>query len=190
MGSEPVERLAAESVEARNRIAATIDEIQDRIDPRRIVNEAASKAVVGSRQAVSVVAETARAHPLAIGAGIVAIGLALLARDRLSKATVNLGDDLAAYTDYDDGYGYDEAAYVATNDDDDTPPVRKRGIIAKSSDTVEANPIVAIIVGLAAGAAFGALFPTTEAERKLMGEAGDRLGDAARRAVDGIGKRI
>lgn len=187
MGSEPVERLAAESAQARSRIAATIDEIQDRVDPRRIATEAASKAAASSRQAIGAVAETARAHPLAIGAGIAAIGLALLARNRLSKAKVNLGDDLGTYTDYDDGYGYDEAAVAV---DDDEPVAAKRSIIANAGETVEANPMVSIIVGLAAGALLGALFPATEAERKLMGEAGDRLGDAARRAVDGIGKRI
>jgi ElaB/YqjD/DUF883 family membrane-anchored ribosome-binding protein len=187
MASESVERLAAESAEARTRISATIDEIQDRVDPRRIVADATQTAVGNGRQALNAVTDTAREHPLAIGLGVAAIGLALLARNRLAKATINLGDDLGAYTDYDDGFDFDEApasAAVAGGDG----AKRRRSLVANAGNSVSANPIVSILVGLAAGGVLGALFPATEAERALMGAAGDRLGDAARRAADGFGK--
>jgi hypothetical protein len=53
------------------------------------------------------------------------------------------------------------------------------------------NPLVSILIGLAAGAALGAIFPATETERRVLGDAGSRIGDAARaaarRAVDDIG---
>ncbi|MBC7520427.1 MAG: DUF3618 domain-containing protein [Sandarakinorhabdus sp.] len=187
MASESVERLAAESADARTRISATIDEIQDRVDPRRIVNDVTQKAIGNGRQAVSAVTETAREHPLAIGLGVAAIGLALLARNRLARATVNLGDQLGDYTDYDDGFGYDETPAAVAAEAARQP--EKRSLVAGAGGSVAANPIVSIITGLAAGAILGALFPATEAERALMGSAGDRLGDAARRAVEGIGKR-
>jgi ElaB/YqjD/DUF883 family membrane-anchored ribosome-binding protein len=189
MASESVERLAAESAEARTRIAATLDEIQDRVDPRRIVADATQKAVGSGRQAVAAVSDTAREHPLAIGVGVAAIGLALLARNRLSKATINLGDDLGAYTDYDDGFGFDEFPTPAAADTADSD-TKRRSLVAGAQENVAANPIVSILVGLAFGAVLGALFPATEAERNLMGAAGDKLGDAARRAADGIGKRL
>lgn len=187
MASESVERLATESADARTRIAATIDEIQDRVDPRRIVNDVTQKAIGNGRQAVSAAAETAREHPLAIGLGVAAIGLTLLARNRLARATVNLGDEPGVYTDYDDGFGYDETPVAAPAET--AGAQGRRSVVAGAGDSVAGNPIVSIIAGLAAGAVLGALFPATEAERALMGSAGDRLGDAARRAVDGIGKR-
>ena len=58
--------------------------------------------------------DTARAHPLALGAAAAAVGLALLARNRLAKARVDLGDDLGNYTDYDDGFGFAETAPEAS----------------------------------------------------------------------------
>jgi len=187
MASEPVDQLAANSVAARAKLSATFDEIQDRLDPRKIVGDAVEKATGNGRQALATVSETVREHPLALGAGIMAIGLALLARNRLAKATVNLGDDLGAYTDYDDGFGYDDAPLdrLADFEDDDAP-----SMAARAGDAVADNPLTSIIVGLVAGAALAALFPSTEAERRVMGEAGGRLGDAARRAMDSLGDSL
>jgi ElaB/YqjD/DUF883 family membrane-anchored ribosome-binding protein len=186
MASEPIDQLAAESVAARARLSATFDEIQDRLDPRKIVGEAVDKAAGNGRQALATVTETVREHPLALGAGIVAIGLALLARNRLAKATVDLGDDLGAYTDYDDGFGYDDAPLAKLADLDDKAPARP--MAARAGETVAENPITSIIVGLVAGAALAALFPSSEAERRVMGETGGRLGDAARRAMNAVAK--
>lgn len=190
MAAEPVEQLAEESAAARNRLSATFDEIQDRLDPRRIVADAVGKAADSGRHAISTVSDTAREHPLALGAGIAAVGLALLARNKLSKARVNLGDDLGAYTDYDDGFGYDDAplSQLAELDHDEDAPAS--ALRTRAGDAVDSNPITAIIVGLVAGAALAALFPSTEAERRTLGETGGRLGDAARRAMDRVGKRI
>jgi hypothetical protein len=190
MGSEPVGDIAAEAEEARLRIASTIDDIQDRLDPRRMMSEAVERVTGSSRQLISDAGNAARAHPLAIGAGVVAIGIALLARNKLSKATVNLGDDLGEYTDYDDGFGFAEQRparlYADEGDGDDDgegPPAARPKLTARASGTVESNPIVSIILGLAAGAALGALFPSTEAERKALGETGGKLSSAARAAV-------
>ncbi|MFZ4689046.1 MAG: DUF3618 domain-containing protein [Polymorphobacter sp.] len=193
MASEPVERLASESAQARTRIAATIDEIQDRLDPRRIAAEAVDQVSTSSKQLVDVVGSTARAHPLAIGAAVAAIGLVLFTRNRLSKARVDLGDDLGDYTDYDDGFVFAETPADAK----DVPPARAvrlqaraarlearaQALAGQASETVDSNPVVSIIIGLAAGAALGALFPATEAERRVLGDAGGKLGDAARAAA-------
>jgi ElaB/YqjD/DUF883 family membrane-anchored ribosome-binding protein len=190
MASGPVDQLAADSAAARARLSATFDEIQDRLDPRKIVGDAVGKVTGGGRQAVATVGDTVREHPLALGAGIIAVGLALLARNRLAKATVDLGDDLGAYTDYDDGFGYDEAPLTRLADLDEAPAAPGRPIAARASDAVAENPLTSIIVGLVAGAALAALFPSTEAERRVMGDAGSRLGDAARRAVESLGKAV
>jgi hypothetical protein len=190
MASQPVDKLAEESAAARAKLAGTFDEIQDRLDPRRIMTDAVEKAAGGGRQAVSSVVDTAREHPLALGAGIAAVGLALLARNKLAKATVNLGDDLDAYTDYDDGFGYDDGPLSRLVDVDDAEEAPARPIRARAGEAVAGSPITSIIVGLIAGAALAALFPSTEAERRALGETGGRLGDAARRALDAVSKHI
>ncbi len=185
MGSEPVERIAAEAEDARTRIAGTIDEIQDRLDPRRIVGDAVERVTGTSMQFLGKAGTTARAHPVAIGAAVAAVGLALLARNKLSKATVNLGDDFGDYTDYDDGFGFAETRPTRLYDDEDgeTAEAPARAALDRASAGVDSNPIVAIVLGLAAGAALGALFPATEAERRVLGETGSKLGAAARAAA-------
>lgn len=188
MAADPVESVAADAEDARTRIASTIDEIQDRLDPRRIVGNAMDKVSGGSRQLVGQAKTAAQSHPLAIAAAVAAIGVALLARRKLARATVNLGDGLGDYTDYDDGFGYDAGETQRTFgdeiEDDDAPsqPVRRQAL-ASATGSVSDNPLVSIVMGLAAGAALGALFPSTEAERRALGDTGARLGAAARAAA-------
>jgi ElaB/YqjD/DUF883 family membrane-anchored ribosome-binding protein len=182
MASEPVERLAAEADEARGRVAATIDAIQDRLSPSRLISDAVEKVSNGSRGLIQDLGGNARGamqkHPLAIGAAVAAVGLALMARRSLANARVDLGDDQTDYTDYDDGFGAADTADDSAATDDIASPgaaarlragtARARTLAASAADNVEANPLVSILIGLAAGAALGALFPTTETERRLL----------------------
>jgi hypothetical protein len=119
--------------------------------------------------------EAAKAHPLALGTAVAALGLALLARNRLAHATVNLGDGTADYTDYDDNYG-DTGPYEAASP-------RAAALVDGAREAVEASPGVSILMGLVAGAALGALLPISDAERRTLGETGERLSAAARAAA-------
>lgn len=183
--SATVARFAADADAARTRIAVTIDEIQDRLNPRRIAGDAFDKMTGGGLQLAGQARDVVRAHPLALGAAVAAIGLAVLARRSLARATVNLGDDLGAYTDYDDGFGFAEARpqRIAGFDDDGEdaagPPLK-----ARVGEAVDASPVVSIALGLAAGAVLGMVFPATETERRALGETGSRLGAAVRRAAE------
>ena len=170
--------------DARQRITATIGEIQDRMSPSRILADSLDRVTVSSGKLAVSARDAARAHPLALGAAAVAVGVALFARRRLSNARVNLGDDLGNYTDYDDGFGF------ADKPEGTAPPVeRPRRLAEVPVETAESgNPVLSIIIGLVAGAALGAAFPSTDAERRVLGDAGSKLGDvaraAARRAAD------
>jgi ElaB/YqjD/DUF883 family membrane-anchored ribosome-binding protein len=175
MASNPVDQAVAAADDARNRVTATMDDIQNRLDPRRILEDTVSRVQTGSKALATQAGEVAKAHPLAIGAAVAALGLALFARNRLSHATVNLGDDATDYTDYDDDYA-EPAPY-------DASAPRLQAIASDTRDAVEANPGVAIVVGLIAGAALGALLPVSETERRTLGETGNRLGAAARAAA-------
>ena len=175
MASNPVDEAAAAVEVARTRVSATMDDLQERLDPRRMVVEAVSKVQSSSRALAVQAGDAAKAHPLAIGTAVAALGLALLARNRLSKATVNLGDGTADYTDYDDDYA-EPMAYEA-------PAARAQALVGEARESVEANPGIAIVVGLIAGAALGALLPVSDAERRTLGETGDRLAAAARSAA-------
>ncbi len=188
MASEPVEQMAAEADLARGRVAETIDALQERLDPRRLVGDAAESVQQGSRALFDRAGTTVKSHPLAIGAAVAAVGVALLARQRLGAARVNLGDDFTDYTDYDDGFGFPDAPEAATG----TEPLvaraqavaaQAKSAAARATSEVEANPLISILLGLAAGAALGALLPVSDAERRTLGDAGSRIGRAARAAA-------
>lgn len=184
MASEPVARIAAEAENARERIASTIDEIQERLDPRRIVGDAVDRLSGSGRQLAAQATGALRGHPRAIGAAVAAVGVALVARNRLANATVDLGDELGGYTDYDDGFGFGEGARPkAEADEIGIPAPRMPALAARAGDSVATSPLVSIVVGLAAGALLGALFPTSDTERRTLGEVGDRLA----KALHGLG---
>lgn len=175
MASNPVEQAATAADDARTRVSATMDDIQNRLDPRRILEDTVARVQTGSKALAVQAGDVAKAHPLAIGAAVAALGLALFARNRLANATVNLGDGTEDYTDYDDDYS-DPAP-------SDMGAPRLQALAGDTREAVETNPGVAIVVGLIAGAALGALLPTSETERRTLGETGNRLGAAARAAA-------
>lgn len=177
---------ANEAEATRDRIADTIDELQDRLDPRNMVREATTPV----REAMSAVTdagtefltsarEIVRGNPVVLGAAVVAIGLLALGGSRgLGGAKVDLEGYGNGYTDYDDDYSpgrsgvYDSDGYSATD-----------GIGNRARQQFSANPIVGIVAGLAVGALLGALFPATAAENRVLGQSRERLSAAARAAA-------
>lgn len=179
-----VARQEIEADEARDRVASTIDALQERLSPRRFFGDAVDSIQSQGSELVDQAKAVVKDHPLAIGGIGLAIGLALFARSKLAHATVKLGDDYKGYTDYDDGYG-DIAipAQYPDEPDDDVAPRRPRALASRTADSVEGNPLVSIVLGLAAGAALGALFPSTERESRLFGDSADRISRALKAAA-------
>lgn len=135
MTAEPVARLAAEASAASQKLGQTLSEVRARTKPDALFDEAYDMAADQAQKLVTKTRETVSAHPVAIGAVVAAIGLALLARNTLSNATVDLGDDGTDYTDFDDSY---ETAADLERDAEE--------------DAGSQNPLISAIVGLAMGA--------------------------------------
>lgn len=151
---------AAEADETRERIAATVDELQDRLNPRRIVGDAVDRVQAQGNEILGQARDTLKTHPMAIAAVGAAIGLAFLTRAKIAHAKVDLGDDFESYTDYDDDLAIPQpTARLATK-----PTVVRP---TSASNRIADNPVVAILAGLAAGALIGALLPASEAEASL-----------------------
>jgi ElaB/YqjD/DUF883 family membrane-anchored ribosome-binding protein len=53
-----------------------------------------------------------------------------------------------------------------------------------TSQTVDKNPLAILAGGLAIGAIVGMLLPKTEREQKMLGKAGKKINETAKRAVD------
>lgn len=169
----------AEAAVTRDRIAGTIDELQARLSPKALVDNALESLNTAGTRAVASVRTAAGSHPLVLGAAGLAVGMGLLARNRVARAKVEYGDSYAAYADFDDGYA-DSLA-------DGAPAIgaaREKidALQHQAHATVDDNPLVVLGVGLAAGAVLGAVVPVSAVETKLATEFRVRLaaaGDAA-----------
>ncbi len=168
MSGDEAATYAGEAEDTRERIAATIDELQDRLSPRRIVGDAAASVQAGGVDLLNEGLRLLKAHPVLVAGGGLAVGVALLGGRKLSKARVELGDGYEAYSDYDDDYSSNAKASGTA----------ERFAIGRhaAGSGIADNPLVAILIGVAAGALLGALFPETEAERRLLGDVRERLG--------------
>lgn len=169
----------AEAAVTRDRIAATIDDLQARLSPRALVDSALDSMSAAGTQAVASMCGAAAGHPIVLGAAGLAVGIGLLASSRVARAKVEYGDSYAAYADYDDGY----AANLADGD----PPIGATraqfgAMQQRAHATVDDNPLAVLAVGVATGALLGAVVPVSATEATLFGEVRARLaaaGDAA-----------
>lgn len=160
MTETTIEDLARAADDAGAALADEVNELSDRLAPRRLVDDALdvvkTRGVGLARDAGSVV----KAHPVVTGAAVAAVGLALYAGNRISKAEIDFSHDHDSYSDYDD------SALTAAAEGNVTEDARA---------IVKENPVVAILAGLAAGAALAMLFPTSKAEKRSLGALAKRI---------------
>lgn len=171
--ADDINVFADDAQGTRERISATIDELQERLNPRRIVGDAVGSVQSSGQDLINHGLQLLRAHPAAFAAGGLVLGLVALGTNKLGKAKVNYGDDVESYSDFEDDYSAQAA------------PSGERFSVMRGSTgaRIESNPIIAVLIGVAAGALLGALFPETERERELFGERSARLGAAAKAAA-------
>jgi len=98
-------------------------------------------------------------------------GVLARARDGIGHARGAVADAYAS--------GRDRAADAYA-----TAREKARAASHSATESLDTNPMVALLGGLALGAVIGALLPRTEREVKVLGAVGDKLHDAAREAAD------
>jgi len=143
MSVQSIDTLAAEAEATSSRIRTGFADLRRRTDPKHLAEEAIDLARTQGEALVDRARGLTNNHPLALGAGVAAIGLALLTRHKLSNARVDLGDGASDYTDYDDSY-------------------EPQPLLPDVGQSVGRNPLLSVLLGLAAGALIGALLPTAE----------------------------
>jgi hypothetical protein len=165
-----IEELARAADDAGARLADGINDLADKLTPRRMMDNALTAAKTRGSELARDATGMVKAHPVVIGAAVAAVGLAVLAGRSISRAELDLDteNDLTGYTDYDDPF-YDGA-------DPEAPSVNKIAETAEDArELVSENPVLAILAGLAAGAAVAMLFPSSDNERRSLGALGKRL---------------
>jgi hypothetical protein len=164
-----IEDLARAADDAGARLAEDIHDFGERMTPRRMMDDALTAAKTRGSELARDATGVVKSHPVVIGAAVAAVGLALYAGNRISRAELDIDRDLAGYTDYDDPF-LDKA---------DDAPSSAVNTVAESAgearELVSENPVLAILAGLAAGAAMAMLFPSSDSERRSIGLLGKRL---------------
>jgi ElaB/YqjD/DUF883 family membrane-anchored ribosome-binding protein len=154
-----IEDLARAADDAGAALVDDVNELSDRLAPRRLVDDALDAVKSRSASLARDAGGAVKAHPMVAAAAVAAIGLALYAGSRIANAELDIDHDMDGYTDYDDA-----ALSAAAN-----PDGRTAAMADDARAAVKENPVVAIIAGLAAGAALSMLFPTSTAEKRSLG---------------------
>lgn len=84
-----VDRARAAAMQARARLAGTMSEIQDRLNPRTLLSDAWQEVREHGQELVGEVIQTARAKPVATSAMAAAV-IALFAREPIWRAVATL----------------------------------------------------------------------------------------------------
>lgn len=186
--TDETSKFEAEAEAVRKRIAETIDDLQHRLSPQTLVNNAVGSITNTGSSAFTSVTDLSKAHPLVTAFSALAIGVALLARSKIRSAKIEFGDNYAAYADYDEGY----AADLSEDDRSNVGPARARidSMHRHANVAVGDNPLAVVLVGAATGALLGAIIPVMSFEGDMAGNARRKLGDAARTAVRSVGQEF
>lgn len=154
--------MAREADATRERIAATFDELQERLTPQSLLSSAAHSVTSTVRGQGFAAFDAGRrllgGHPVVLALAGVAAGLALFGRSKVRNARVNVAD-YEPYSDYDDGYSANMAI-----DEPDHSGFEPASVM----DRIDEHPLAIVLAGLAIGALAGAILPPTATERSLL----------------------
>lgn len=167
-----IEDLARAADDAGAALAQDAGDLADSLAPRRLMDDALSAVKTRSAGLARDAGGAVKAHPLVAGAAVVAVGLALYAGNRISKAELDIERDLDGYTDYDDA-GLSAAAIAGSAANNASGAASDVADDARA--LVSENPVIAIIAGLAAGAALALLFPSSAGEKRSLGAVARKL---------------
>lgn len=192
MADKRTDTYANDANQSRERLATTIDDLHERLSPRRIAGE----AVGAAQERGMALARAAGEHKLALGLIGGAIGLLFLARKGATRATAEGDRALRRSWDNVRTTVTDATGAVGETAAEKWQQARERTseLAAKAryqateasrlaTENLDTNPLVGAVIGLTAGAVMGILLPRTTAEDELVGEHRDRFTDAARDAM-------
>lgn len=199
--------------QARERIAATFDDLQERLSPGALASEAVEALQDKGRDLLDGATSRVRQHPVVTAAVAAVAGAALFGRRKLGNGDYK-------FDAYEDVYGGDmdnrvEPTPATTADQPGVlTRVRERAgdardytseklhearertseyaarAKAKAGDArrragegLDDSPLTGALIGVAAGALLGLLLPRTRREDELLGEHRDRLVGAGKAAA-------
>ncbi|UAJ10592.1 DUF3618 domain-containing protein [Polymorphobacter megasporae] len=172
--------IETEAAVTRDRIAGTIDELQARLSPQALVDNAIGSISLARKKAVTSAQTAAGGHPVALGAAGLAIGIALLAR---SRSTRTVSEHVDSFT-----VGADNNKSLTAHRADGHS---QAGAASKHIDAIHSNAHTAhgdaslaiLVVSAATGALLGTVIPVGGVEMSVLDEVRARLSAAGDIAI-------
>ena len=150
--------LEDEAEDTRDRIAAAIDGLQDRLSPTAIVNRTVEQITSTGSEAVASVKQSFGTHPAMFAVGGAAIGLAVLLRGRASAKKPSEND--------------------LPGDVQPTPASTQRPHQQLAAGRSR-EPLLGAAFSAVAGAVLAQILPVSTAERQLLDKTDHKLATAA-----------
>lgn len=171
----------SDAEQTRERIASTVEDLQQRLNPRNMVNGAVGSLQDRGADLLDSARQLVREHPVAIGLAGLSVGLLLLSRNRIA------GRDSYSFDAYEDVYGGDDMndGYDATADDTDREPgALRRGWSRVRDRASSARSAVSDRAGSARDYTSSRLQSARERTSDYASRARVRASDARRYAAD------
>lgn len=165
----------------RRQLDGTLDAMQQRLSPDRLMNETIRYLRgSGATEFAHNFNDSVKRNPMPVA--LMAVSLAwLMWAGRDGQAELDQAGDSRALRDRFEGVGDDvreQAARIRQGASHGAEQLSD-GFTSLLRD----QPLLLGALGVAAGAALGALLPTTQSEDALLGEAGEQLGEATKRQL-------
>lgn len=190
-GTKSPQRLEREVDQARARLGRTVSELSDRLSPGELIDQALGMAREHGGDFGRNLGAQVKHNPMPMI--LTSIGISWLMMSSGKNGAAHSYDIRDASTDSDgrsfkDAIGdtaatsRDKAAAAGDRIHDATANVKESAQNARESlvQFYRDQPLIAGSLGIAIGAALGALVPPTEMEDDMFGEASDRSIDAAK----------
>ncbi len=191
--------LEREVDEARARVGRTANELSDRLSPGELLDQALGMAREHAGEFSRNLGAQVKSNPLPMI--LTSVGISWMMMSSRNNGQTIAYDDYESYTDEDDGpslrdgfrdvkdslgtvahRSLDKAHEIGDRIHGATANVKHTARNARESvvDFYRDQPLIAGSLGIAIGAALGALVPATEIEDDMFGEARDRSVEAVK----------
>lgn len=190
-GKESPESLEREVDQARARLGRTASELSDRLSPGELMDQALGMAREHGGEFGRNLGAQVKNNPLPML--LTSVGISWMMMSSGNKGATDIRDSYDSSKDTDgnglkDAIGdsvarsRDKAAAVGDRVQGATTDVKESAQHARDSlvQFYREQPLLAGSLGIAIGAALGALVPPTEMEDRIYGDASDRSVDAAK----------
>lgn len=197
-GTKSPDRMEREVDQARARVSQTLSELSDRLSPGELLDQALGMAREHGGELGRNLGNQVKSNPMPVILTSIGISWMMMSSGKNTMRQVDHHTQTSTDTDVDSSGFMDSVQDAAAKTGDKAAALGDRMHEATADAKASAQsardsliqfyrdqPLLAGSLGIAIGAALGALVPATEVEDDLFGEASDRSTDVAKSEAAG-----